>query len=79
MRRYGSEFSQVRCGNCRKTFEVPDDPAARYAAVQAHKLVCPERDKVAGQLLTWQKEFEEQQQRARGTGRKWWQFWRRAR
>jgi len=77
MTRYGSEYSSVRCGNCRKTYEVPDDPALRYAAVQAHKLVCPERDKVAEQHLELVKDFEEQQRRAKRPARPWWKFWRR--
>lgn len=68
----------VRCGNCRKTYEVPDEQPGRYHAIQAHKRICPEGDPeaVADQHEQLVREFEAQKKAA--VRAPWWKFWRRS-
>jgi hypothetical protein len=68
----------VRCGNCKKQYEVPREQPFRYFVVQQHKLSCPAggKEEVEAQHARLVAEFE-QQQTQRRPPRRWWQFWRR--
>ncbi len=66
----------VRCGNCKKQYEVPIEQPFRYHAVQQHKFACPagKPEDVESQRLQLVSEFMAQQI---ATKRPWWKFWRR--
>jgi hypothetical protein len=69
----------VRCGNCKKQYEVPTGQPYRYLAVQAHKSRCPKGNpsQVQAQHALLVKEFAEQQAAARRRpARRWFEFWR---
>jgi hypothetical protein len=68
----------VRCGNCKKQYEVPVEQPFRYHAVQQHKFACPAgaKETVEAQHAQLVAEFDAQQ-RAR-VKRPWWKFWRRS-
>lgn len=69
----------VRCGNCKKQYEVPTEQPWRYHSVQMHKLTCPAgtTEAVAAQHAALIRDFAEQQTRQAPVKRPWWQFWRR--
>jgi hypothetical protein len=67
----------VRCGNCKKQYEVPVEQPFRYHAVQQHKYACPEgsREAVQTQHERLVSEFMGQITSA-DRPRRWWQFWK---
>lgn len=69
----------VRCGNCKKQYEVPVEQPARYNAVQAHKQICPEGSlkAVEEQRAQLIRQFAEQEARKEKDRPRWWQFWKR--
>lgn len=66
----------VRCGNCKKQYEVPIEQPWRYMAVQQHKFACPagSPEAVAAQHAQLVAEFEAQQ--SKKPARRWFEFWR---
>lgn len=74
------ETTVVRCGNCKKQYEVPVDQPFRYHAVQQHKFACPAGDKATVEAQHAQLLAEFAAQQARKTTRPaWWKFWWRFR
>ena len=69
----------VRCGNCKKQYEVPVEQPYRYHAVQRHKFACQagSKEAVEAQHEALVRDFAAQQTRRQVT-RPWWKFWRRS-
>jgi hypothetical protein len=70
--------TRVRCGNCKKQYEVPIEQPWRYMAVQQHKFACPagSSEAVAAQHEQLVKEFEAQGRQSKKPARRWFQVWR---
>lgn len=68
----------VRCGNCKKQYEVPVEQPWRYMAVQQHKFACPagSPETVAAQHAQLVSEFEAQGRQSKKPERRWFEFWR---
>lgn len=69
----------VRCGNCKKQYEIPVEQPFRYHAVQQHKFACPagSKEAVEAQHEALVRDFAAQETRRQVT-RPWWKFWRRS-
>lgn len=68
----------VRCGNCKKQYEIPVEQPFRYYAVQQHKFACEAggKEEVEAQHAQLVREFAEQRQAQTPTPAPWWKFWK---